>query len=76
MIPGKGIQGKEVNANRAKAKNHHVVILTKAVLEARDRQKAKEAAYVAKGGKKRFIDPSKLQWKPPTFTASSRTWNW
>lgn len=24
----------------------------------------------------RKIDPSKLQWKPPVFTAASRTWNW
>jgi len=22
------------------------------------------------------IDPEKLIWKPPVFTASSRTWNW
>jgi histone acetyltransferase HTATIP len=25
---------------------------------------------------KRTIDSEKLQWKPPVFTASSRTWNW
>ena len=25
---------------------------------------------------KRWIDPSRLQWKPPVFTSASRTWNW
>ena len=25
---------------------------------------------------KRVIDPERLQWKPPVFTASSRTWGW
>ena len=27
-------------------------------------------------GKKHYIDADKLIWKPPVFTASSRTWNW
>ncbi|KAF2493815.1 histone acetyltransferase ESA1 [Lophium mytilinum] len=52
-------------------KNQHVIVLTDAVLEQRDRQKAKEKL---KG--KRSIDPEKLQWKPPVFSAASRTWNW
>lgn len=25
---------------------------------------------------KRVIDPDRIQWKPPVFTASSRTWGW
>jgi histone acetyltransferase HTATIP len=25
---------------------------------------------------KRTIDPAKIQWKPPVFTASTRTWGW
>lgn len=25
---------------------------------------------------KRVIDPERIQWKPPVFTASSRTWGW
>ncbi|OCK93008.1 histone acetyltransferase ESA1 [Cenococcum geophilum 1.58] len=53
------------------SKNQHVIVLTDAVIEQRERQKAKEKI---KG--KRTIDPDRLQWKPPVFTASSRTWNW
>lgn len=52
-------------------RNGHVIVLTDAVLEARERQKAKEKV---KG--RRTIDPDKLQWKPPVFSAASRTWNW
>lgn len=46
-------------------------MLTNAVLGAREKQREKEKA---KG--KRRIDPERLQWKPPVFSASSRTWNW
>ncbi|KAK7538085.1 histone acetyltransferase-like protein esa1 [Phyllosticta citribraziliensis] len=53
------------------SKNQHVIVLTDSVVEQRLRQREKERA---KG--KRSIDPEKLQWKPPVFTASSRTWNW
>ncbi|KAF2180040.1 histone acetyltransferase ESA1 [Zopfia rhizophila CBS 207.26] len=52
-------------------KNQHVIVLTDAVIEQRERQKAKEKI---KG--KRSIDPERLQWKPPIFSAASRTWNW
>ena len=52
-------------------KNHHVIVLTKAVVEQRERQREKEKI---KG--KHFIDADKLVWKPPVFTAASRTWNW
>ena len=52
-------------------KGQHVIVLTNAVLEAREKQKEKEKV---KG--KRRIDAGRLQWKPPTFNASSRTWNW
>ena len=41
------------------------------MLEAREKQKEKEKI---KG--KRRIDPERLQWKPPVFTAASRTWLW
>lgn len=51
--------------------NQHVIILTEASMLQRERQKEREAV---KG--RRFIDPDKLIWKPPVFTASSRTWNW
>ncbi|KAL2356802.1 histone acetyltransferase ESA1 [Cryomyces antarcticus] len=53
------------------SKNQHVIVLTDAIIEQRERQKEKEKL---KG--KRVIDPEKLVWKPPVFSASSRTWNW
>ncbi|KAG9992337.1 histone acetyltransferase ESA1, partial [Aureobasidium melanogenum] len=53
------------------SKNHHVIVLTEAILKQRERQKEKEKI---KG--KHQIDAEKLQWKPPVFTAASRTWNW
>lgn len=52
-------------------KNHHVIVLTEAILKQRERQKEKE-----KIKPKHNIDAEKLQWKPPVFTAASRTWNW
>ncbi|PNS18652.1 hypothetical protein CAC42_5191 [Sphaceloma murrayae] len=59
------------NMLRYSQKNHHVIVLTNAVVEQRERQIEKEKL---KG--KRSIDAEKLVWKPPVFTASSRTWNW
>lgn len=53
------------------SKNQHVIVLTDAVVAQWKKQKEKEKI---KG--KRTIDASKLQWRPPVFTASSRTWNW
>lgn len=52
-------------------KNQHVIVLTDAVIEQRERQKAKEKI---KG--RRVIEPDRLIWKPPVFSAASRTWNW
>ena len=54
-----------------KQKNQHVIVLTDAVVQQREKQLEKEKI---KG--KRSIDAEKLIWKPPVFTASSRTWNW
>jgi histone acetyltransferase HTATIP len=53
------------------SRNQHVIVLTDKVVEMRERQKQKEKI---KG--KRAIDPEKLVWKPPVFSAASRTWNW
>ncbi|KAF2396609.1 histone acetyltransferase ESA1 [Trichodelitschia bisporula] len=50
-------------------KTGHVIVLTKAVREQYEKQKEVERV---KG--KRAIDPTKLQWKPPTLTL--RTWAW
>ncbi|KZF23258.1 histone acetyltransferase ESA1 [Xylona heveae TC161] len=52
-------------------KGQHVIVLTDAVVAAKEKQKEKE-----KLKKRHNIDPERLQWKPPVFTAASRTWNW
>jgi histone acetyltransferase HTATIP len=56
----------------------HVIVLTEAVLEQRKRQKEKEERKRKESGKeKAVIQPALLAgWKPPTFTAAARTWNW
>lgn len=53
------------------SKGNHVIVLTDAMVQAYEKQKAKEKL---KG--KRSIEAEKLVWKPPVFSASSRTWNW
>jgi histone acetyltransferase HTATIP len=55
------------------SKGQHVIVLTEAVLEVKEKQRQKEKAT---GITRRMIDPAKLNWKPPVFTAGSRTWNW
>ncbi|KAK4494865.1 hypothetical protein PRZ48_014221 [Zasmidium cellare] len=58
------------NLNMLRYSNkNHVIVLTDAVIAVRERRKEK-----VKG--KRVIDPERLNWKPPTFSASARTWNW
>ncbi|MCJ1484669.1 Histone acetyltransferase, partial [Schaereria dolodes] len=51
-------------------KGSHVIVLTNAIVEQEEKRRQKEKI---KG--RRRIDPERLQWKPPVFTASSRTWN-
>jgi histone acetyltransferase HTATIP len=60
-----------LNMLRYSSKNH-VIVLTDAVVSQRERLMEKEKA---KGGK-RVIEAQRLQWKPPVFNASARTWNW
>lgn len=55
------------------SKGQHVIVMTQAVLDAKAKQREKDAK---RGGPKRRIEPERLQWKPPVFSASSRTWNW
>ncbi|KAL4786779.1 hypothetical protein BJX76DRAFT_345986 [Aspergillus varians] len=55
----------------APQKGNWVIVLTDQVVEERNKRIEKEKI---KGSRK--IDPARLQWKPPVFTASSRTWNW
>ena len=52
-------------------KGSWIIVLTDKMLEMREKQLEKERI---KGRRK--IDPSKLNWKPPVFTAASRTWTW
>ncbi|KAL2866423.1 putative cell division control protein (Cdc5) [Aspergillus lucknowensis] len=52
-------------------KGNWVIVLTDQVVEERRKRLEKEKT---KGS--RNIDAARLQWKPPVFTASSRTWNW
>jgi histone acetyltransferase HTATIP len=50
---------------------NHVIVLTDSVLKAREARKEKD-----KVKQRHFIDPDRLVWKPPVFTASARTWAW
>ncbi|KAK5658223.1 hypothetical protein OQA88_2198 [Cercophora sp. LCS_1] len=45
---------------------HKIVVPEKLILQ-REKSRAKQ---------KRLIDPERIQWKPPVFTAASRTWAW
>ncbi|EMC91690.1 hypothetical protein BAUCODRAFT_78933 [Baudoinia panamericana UAMH 10762] len=61
-----------LNMLRYQSKNH-VIVLTDAAVEQRDKQKEKERL---KGGR-RVIEGERLAgWKPPVFNAAARTWNW
>ncbi|KAF2672334.1 histone acetyltransferase ESA1 [Microthyrium microscopicum] len=53
------------------SRNQHVIVLTDAVVQQYEKSKEKE-----KLKPKHNIDATNLVWKPPVFTASSRTWNW
>ena len=55
------------------SKGQHVIVLTESLIEGKEKKMAKEKA---RGGARRRIEPDRLMWKPPVFTASSRTWNW
>jgi len=60
------------NLNMLRYSNkNHVIVLTDAAIEQRDKLKEKERI---KG--KRMINPERLQWKPHVFNAAARTWNW
>lgn len=48
-----------------------IIVVRDELLEWQEKRLAKEKTKGA-----RRIDPSRLNWKPPVFTASSRTWNW
>ncbi|KAK4166745.1 acyl-CoA N-acyltransferase [Cladorrhinum sp. PSN259] len=48
-------------------KGEHKIVIPEKLVEQRKKSRAKQ---------KRLIDPERIQWKPPVFTASSRTWAW
>lgn len=48
-------------------KSDHKIVIPEKLIQQREAQRGK---------RRRFVEPSKIQWKPPVFTASSRTWGW
>jgi histone acetyltransferase HTATIP len=48
-------------------KGEHKIVIPDKLVEQREKSRAKQ---------KRVIDPQRIQWKPPVFTAASRTWGW
>ncbi|KAJ4294747.1 Histone acetyltransferase [Collariella sp. IMI 366227] len=48
-------------------KGEHKIVLPEKLVLQREKSRAKQ---------KRVIDPNRIQWKPPVFTAASRTWGW
>ncbi|KAK4246611.1 histone acetyltransferase [Corynascus novoguineensis] len=48
-------------------KGEHKIVIPEKLLQQREKSRAKQ---------KRVIDPERIQWKPPVFTAASRTWGW
>lgn len=61
----------EYNVLTVLQKGNWVIVLTDDAVAEHNKRLEKEKT---KGARK--IDPARLQWKPPVFTASSRTWNW
>ena len=52
-------------------KGEHKIVLPTLLIKRHEAMKEKQ-----KTKPKRLIDPARIQWKPPTFSASSRTWGW
>ncbi|RDW69706.1 histone acetyltransferase-1 [Coleophoma cylindrospora] len=52
-------------------KGEHKLVLPTKLIERHKASKEKQ-----KTNPKRLIDPTLIQWKPPVFTASTRTWGW
>ncbi|KAI0482009.1 acyl-CoA N-acyltransferase [Xylariaceae sp. FL0804] len=48
-------------------KGEHKLVVPESMVQQREKAKLKA---------KRYIAPERIQWKPPVFTASSRTWGW
>lgn len=52
-------------------KGEHKIVLPTHLIKRHEAMKEKQ-----KTKPKRAIDPARIQWKPPVFTASTRTWGW
>lgn len=50
-----------------------IIVVREELLEWQEKQEEK---FKKKEGGKKTIDGARLSWKPPVFSASSRTWNW
>jgi histone acetyltransferase HTATIP len=48
-------------------RSDHKIVIPEKLIKQREESLQKQ---------RRMIDPSRIQWKPPVFTASSRTWGW
>ena len=48
-------------------KGEHKIVIPEKLVQQREKSRAKQ---------KRVIDADRIQWKPPVFTAASRTWGW
>lgn len=48
-------------------KGDHKIVVPDKLIKQREKTKLKA---------KRYLDPEKVQWKPPIFAASARTWGW
>ncbi|KJZ79425.1 Histone acetyltransferase ESA1 [Hirsutella minnesotensis 3608] len=48
-------------------KSDHKIVIPDNLIKQREKQKQKI---------RRVLDPNRIQWKPPVFTAASRTWGW
>ncbi|KAG5928888.1 Histone acetyltransferase [Claviceps africana] len=48
-------------------KSDHKIVIPENLIKQREKQKLKV---------RRVLDSARIQWKPPVFTASSRTWGW
>ncbi|KAI0134949.1 histone acetyltransferase [Daldinia grandis] len=48
-------------------KGEHKLVIPDSLIKQREKSKLK---------KKRYISPERIQWRPPVFTASTRTWGW
>lgn len=55
-------------------KGEHKIVIPTHLIKRHEAMKAKQAKENARP--KKLIDPERIQWKPPVFTASTRTWGW